>query len=61
MATYIRKTRDEYQVQGDYGYGWEYLTAEATRGEALVMKRCYDQNEPGIPHRVKTVRVRKEC
>jgi hypothetical protein len=53
MATY------EYEVQGNYGYGdgWECLTTEATLPEAKVQRRCYDENEPGVPHRVKRVRA----
>jgi hypothetical protein len=31
---YIRKTEDEWEIQGDYGQGWECVTAENNRMEA---------------------------
>lgn len=42
----------EYEVQGNYGYGWDLLTTENTKEEATDMKNCYDQNEPRVPHRI---------
>ncbi len=53
---YIRKTIDTYEVQGNYGQGWEMVTTEATYKEAKEQKKCYDQNEPQYAHRVKVVR-----
>lgn len=52
--SYIRKTRDEYQVQGNYGYGhgFEMVTAEDTYKEAKASLREYRDNEPGIPFRI---------
>ena len=47
----------EYEIQGNYGYGWDCLTTEATMEEARAQKQCYDENEPNVPHRIKTVRV----
>jgi len=47
----------EYDVQGNYGYGWEAVTCEETRREALKRLREYRENEPGVPFRVKRVRV----
>jgi len=49
-----RTTRDEYIVQGNYGYGdgWEDLTAEETRKEALQRLREYRENEGGTPFRL---------
>lgn len=57
---YIRKTHDEIQVQGNYGYGWEMLTVERTMREAIAQKHCYDENEPLYSHRIKIVRVKNE-
>jgi hypothetical protein len=34
-AVYVRKTEDEYIVQGHYGQGWEDLTAADNRKEAI--------------------------
>lgn len=47
------KTKAVHVVQGNYGYGhgWEDLTAEDTRKEALVRLREYRENE-SAPFRV---------
>jgi hypothetical protein len=42
----------EYIVQGAYGYGWEDVTAEDERKEALARLREYRENEPQYPHRI---------
>ena len=57
---YIRKTRDEWQVQGLYGYGWETLTLHNNRKEAKKSLKEYDMSELNYPHRVSKVRVRIE-
>jgi hypothetical protein len=59
---YIRKTKDEFEIQGYYSdqYGWEMVTAEETWKAAKEMLKCYRDNEPGIPFRIKKVRVKKE-
>ena len=49
------KSDFEYEVQGNYGYGWDRLTTEATMEEAKEQKKCYDENEPDVPHRIKTI------
>ena len=38
-------------VQGDYGQGWEDLTASEDATEALADLESYRVNEPGTPHR----------
>ena len=53
---YIRKTKDEYEIQGNYGYGWETVTTEETFRAAKEQVKCYRDNEPGS-HRIKMVRV----
>jgi hypothetical protein len=57
---YQRKTRDVYEIQGDYGYGWEYLCEEETRKDAREQLKCYNENEPQYEHRIKKRRVRIE-
>ena len=47
--------RYEYEVQGNYGYGWDLLTTEETKEDALIQKKCYDENEPNVPHRIRKV------
>lgn len=55
---YQRKTRDGWEVQGFYYGEWERLTTEETRSEAATQKKCYDENERGVLHRIKKVRER---
>ena len=45
---YTRKTRDVWEVRGDYGHGWEMVTAELSRDAARERRTEYRQNEPGI-------------
>jgi hypothetical protein len=56
---YQRKTRDEYELQGNYGQGWECLTTEDTRADIRARLREYRENEGG-DYRVLTRRVRLE-
>jgi len=46
----------EYEIQGNYGDGWDMLTTEATRAEALAQLSTYRANE-AIPLRIKKVKV----
>lgn len=54
---YTRKTVDEYEVQGNYGQGWETVTTESTRTEARQRLREYNENE-AYPHRLIKKRVK---
>lgn len=56
---YERKTYDVWEVQGNYGYGWDMLTEESTFKEAGEQLKCYNENEVGIPHRIVKRRIRK--
>lgn len=60
MAKYVRKTKDEYHVQGNCGCGWETVTIDETMAEAKAMLRDYNENETMYPHRVRKIRVKKE-
>lgn len=44
--TYQRKTKDEWQIHVNYGYGdgWEHECTEETRKEGLAQLRCYREN-----------------
>lgn len=44
--TYKRKTRDIWELHGDYGQGYECLTAEYSRREILQRKKEYRENAP---------------
>ena len=46
----------EYEIQGNYGYGWELLTTEQTLKEANAQLATYRANE-SIPLRIKRVRA----
>jgi hypothetical protein len=49
----------EFEIQGNYGYGygWECLTTEETLKEACTQLKCYNDNEPETPHRIKKVKA----
>lgn len=49
---YDRKTIDEYQIQGDYGLGWECDTVESTMKEARATLKDYRKN-CAFPLRIK--------
>lgn len=55
-----RKTKDSFEVRGDYGHGhgFEVVTAEETISEARERLREYRANEPGVPFKLKKVRER---
>ncbi len=57
---YKRKTVDEYELQGDYGNGWEYILTEETMSAAKKRKKEYAENE-GIALRIVKKRVKKEA
>ena len=54
-----RKYDYEYIVQGNYGYGWDDLTAHDTRAAARAERKVYDANE-STPHRVIARRVLRQ-
>ncbi len=56
---YKRKTKDEYDVQCNYGFGhgFETVTTESTRKEALLRAKEYRTNE-NVPTQIKKRRVR---
>lgn len=43
---YKRKTQDEFILLGDYGQGFEELTAESTRLEIRQRLKEYRENDP---------------
>ena len=54
--TYVRKTKDVWVVEGDYGYGWEYLCGSEDRKKAYDDYHSYLLNEPNVSHRVRKTR-----
>jgi len=55
MANYQRKTRDLWDILGDYGQGWEVLTCATSLKEKNQHLREYRENE-GIPVKSKKYR-----
>ena len=47
----------EYELQGNYGYGWDTLTTESTRKDITMRLSEYRANERGVMLRVKRVKV----
>jgi len=54
---YTRKTEDEWEIQGDYGFGYECVTTETNRPDARAQIKCYRESEPGISFRIIKQRV----
>jgi hypothetical protein len=54
---YKRKTEDEYEIQGDYGQGWEMVTTETNRSDVKANIKCYREGEPNICFRIVKKRV----
>lgn len=54
---YIRKTRDEWEIQVNYGYGqgWECDTTEETWKDAKAQAKTYREN---VPYPVRIVKKR---
>jgi len=55
-----RVTRDVWDVRGDYGHGYETVTAETSREEAKTRLREYRENEPGVAFKLVKTRERIE-
>lgn len=46
----------EYEIQTNYGDGWELSTTESTRKEAGARLKEYRENQPEYAHRIKRVK-----
>ena len=55
---YVRKTHDEWELWGDYGYGPDYILTELSYKDAREQLRCYNENEPSVRHWIKKIRVK---
>ncbi len=53
-----RVTRSYWELQGDYGQGWECLCAGETLREVKADRKAYRENEPGTPLRIVSKRER---
>ena len=41
---YKRKTIDRWDIETNYGYGWDVECSEYTKKEAMTQHRCYYEN-----------------
>lgn len=58
---YIRKTCDRYDIETNYGYGWDVECSEDTLKEARRTVKEYEENARGLLGiRIKKRRIRKE-
>lgn len=48
----LKTYRSEYEIQSNYGSGWEVVTTELVRSEGLARLREYRENEPQYAHRM---------
>jgi hypothetical protein len=56
--TYVRKTRDEYDIEQHWDQGWETVCSENTRREARERLKEYRENQPEAPVRIVKRRVK---
>lgn len=54
---YIRKTKDIYEIQVNYGYGWDVETTEENYNDAKVQLKCYRDN---VSYPVRIVKKREK-
>jgi hypothetical protein len=57
---YVRKTRDEWDIEQKTCQGWEVVCSEDSPSAALARRTEYRENQPEYPVRVKKRRVRIE-
>ena len=50
---YVRKTRDRWDIETNYGYGWEVECSEYTLKDAKMNLRAYRDNISGLVRLVK--------
>lgn len=55
---YKRKTADEWQILGKYGYGWEVVTTESSLVDAKRTIKEYRTNERQYGFKLKKIRVK---
>lgn len=54
---YVRKTRDEWQLWANFGYGWDYVLSEENKRDIILQVREYRKNTTAAL-RVRKIRVR---
>ena len=61
MARYERKTKDVWQLYGNWGYGWDMIAAYDSKKEATVDLIAYRENDLRGVFALKKTRVKKEA
>jgi hypothetical protein len=54
---YTRKTQDEWQLLGNYGQGYEEVTAAETYRDIRQYIKDYRANEPGVTFIIRCKRI----
>ena len=54
---YVRKTKDEYVLLGDNGYGWEEILTEDTFKEIKQRYREYVENDKSSIYKIEKHRI----
>lgn len=57
MSKYVRKTHDEWEIWGDYGYGYDYVVTGEDKKDAYELLRVYRDNEKGVPFKIVKRRI----
>ena len=57
---YKRKTYDEYQLLGDWGYGYDYILSESTLKEVRQQLKTYVENDPRAKYKIVKRRIKIE-
>lgn len=62
---YKRKTHDEYEIWGNWGYGWDFVCNaeginEEAREDAKELLACYRENERDAVFEIRKARVRNQ-
>lgn len=50
----------EYNIEGNYGYGWEMVMCEDNFLDARQRIKEYKENEPNISFRINRIRIKEE-
>ena len=60
MSGYVRKTHDEWIIEGNWGYGWDIECNAEDRADAKRLLREYEANCAGASFRIRKLRVPNE-
>lgn len=56
-----KHTQTYWEIEGDYGQGWECVTAADTLADARGYLQDYRTNDPQHAYRLRKQRVPKSC